>query len=297
MTPRPNRYPFCTAFWLTLVTIFTVVPAVLGDSVKSRCGYSKSAYAEPETYHLCVFSQRQGYISINIGDNALHLFSPDGDFAGTYLDQMDQRVYRKKGMGERGQLFQLPDKFLYVLWNPAPSRLQCQSAELTAPSHCLLGDGNVGFALQSTGGSSLNTLTLSAIGLSIDNESQEVELDGSPYLAELADLDSDGWPEVYVYISSAGSGSYGSLVAYAINNGKSATPIYLPPIGANIQASSGYQGHDEFRVVESRLVRRYPIYEEGDTNASPSGRMRQIQYRLLPGEAGWKLEIEKVFEY
>jgi hypothetical protein len=283
--------------WLALAVIFTAVPTVHGDSVNSRCGYSKRADADPETYHPCVFSQRQGYINIGVGSDTPHLFSPDGDFAGTYLDQAGQRVYRKKGLGKHGQLFQLSEQYLYVLWNPAPSRLECQSNDLTAPSHCLLGDGNVGFALQATGGSSLNTLTLSAIGLAIDNEAQKVELDGSAYLAELADLDSDGWPEVYVYISSAGSGSYGSLVAYAVNNGRSATPIYLPPIDANVEASAGYQGHDEFRVVENRLVRRYPLYGEGDTNASPSGGMRQIQYRLLGGESGWKLEIEKVLEY
>lgn len=297
MTANTKKYCIFAVIWLTLGIMFTAVPAVLGDSVKSRCGYSERADAEPENYHPCVFSQRQGYISISIGSATPHLFSPDGDVAGTYLDQSGQRVYRKKGMDERGQLFQMSDQYLYVLWNPAPSRLECQSTDLTAPSHCLLGDGNVGFSLQATGGSSLNRLTLSAIGLSVDNQVQEVELDGSPYLAELADLDSDGWPEVYVYISSAGSGSYGSLAAYAINKGKSATSIYLPPIGENVEASSGYQGHDEFRVVENRLVRRYPIYDEGDTNASPGDRMRQIQYRLVPGEAGWKLEIDKVLEY
>ena len=297
MTPKINKCSVCTVIWLALAFILTAVPTVLGDSVRSRCGYSERADTDPETYHLCVFSQRQGYINISIGSDTPHLFSPDGDLAGTYLDQAGQRVYRKKGLGKRGQLFQLSDQYLYVLWNPAPSRLECQSTDLTAPSLCLLGDGNVGFELQATSGSSLNTLILSAIGLAIDNEAQEVELDGSAYLAELADLDSDGWPEVYVYISSAGSGSYGSLVAFAVNNGKSATPIYLPPIGSNVEASAGYQGHDEFRVVENRLVRRYPLYGEGDTNASPSGGMRQIQYRLLAGEDGWKLEIEKVLEY
>jgi hypothetical protein len=297
MTPKISRCHIRTLTGLALAAIFSAVPTVFGDTVKSRCGYSEKADAGPETYHPCTFSQRQGTISISIGSDAPYLFSPDGDLAGTYLDQAGQRVYRKKGLGKRGQLFQLSGRYLYVLWNPAPGRLECQSTDLTAPSHCLLGDGNTGFALQATGGSSLNTLTLSSIGLAVSNEAQEIELDGTAYLAELADLDSDGWPEVYVYVSSAGSGSYGSLVAYAVNNGKSATPIYLPPMDANVEASAGYQGHDEFRVVENRLVRAYPVYDEGDTNASPSGGMRQIQYRLLAGEGGWKLEIEKVVEY
>ena len=110
----------------------------------------------------------------------------------------------------------------------------------------------MGFALQATRGSSLNSLVITPIGLEIDNSSQSIELDGTAYLAELADLDSNGWPEIYIYVTSAGSGSYGSLVAYAVNNGKSATPIYLPPLDQYGGASQGYQGHDEFRVVENR---------------------------------------------
>ncbi len=186
-------------------------------------------------------------------------------------------------------------------YSPSPlsgySRLECPAEALTAPATCRLGDGRVGFALQASAGSSLNTLTLTPIGLSVSNAAQQIELDGSAYLAELADLDSNGWPEVYVYVSSAGSGSYGSLVAYAVNNGKSATPIYLPDLADHETAREGYMGHDEFRVVENRLVRRYPVYLEADTNAAPTGGTRQLQYRLVAGEAGWRLEIDRIVEY
>jgi len=280
-----------------LSATLTVSPTTLADSIGSQCGYSDSADKAPATYEPCVFSQRQGYINVSVGGDVKHQFSPDGEAPGTYLDQDGNRVYRKKGLAEPGQLFQLPNRYLYVLWNPAPSQLECQQEELSAPQQCRLGDGNVGFTLQATSGSSLNTLTLTPIGLEIDNAPQTIELDGTAYLAELADLDANGWPEVYVYVSSAGSGSYGSLAAYAVNNGKSATPIYLPPLDANAQASEGYQGHDEFRVVENRLVRRYPVYLAGDTNAKPGGGTRQVQYRLVAGEAGWQLQVDRVVAY
>lgn len=51
-------------------------------------------------------------------------------------------------------------------------------------------------------------------------------------------------------------------------------------------------GHDEFQVVENSLVRRFPIYKDGDSNAKPSGKMRQLQYKLKAGEAGWLLKLE-----
>ena len=51
---------------------------------------------------------------------------------------------------------------------------------------------------------------------------------GSVSGAEVADPNADGSPKVYV--TSAGSGSYGSLVAYAANHRKSLSEIVLPPL-------------------------------------------------------------------
>jgi len=267
------------------------------DSASSHCGYSDSESQQPASFQACTFSQRQGHIGISVQGEPVHRFDPDGDAPGTFLDQDGQRVYRKRGLGDRGQLFQLVDRYLYVLWDPAQQHLECPQQDLAAAGQCELGDGNVGFRLHSEGAGSLSTLTIAPVGLAVDNSPQEIELDGTAYLAELADLDANGWPEVYVYVRSAGSGSHGSLAAYAVNNGKSATPIYLPPLEQEPGAAEGYMGHDEFRVVESRLVRRFPVYAEGDTNASPSGGTRQLQYRLEAGEAGWVLVVDKVVEY
>ena len=113
----------------------------------------------------------------------------------------------------------------------------------------------------------------------------------------MADLNGDGSPELYVYVASAGSGSYGSLVAYSANRRKSLSEIDLPPITEHAMAAGGYQGHDQFAVVESTLVRRFPVYKPGDTNAAPSGGTRQLQYKLRQGEASWVLRLDRVVEY
>ena len=62
-------------------------------------------------------------------------------------------------------------------------------------------------------------------------------------------------------------------------------------------ASEGYMGHDEFTVVENVLIRRFPVYRDADTNAKPTGGMRQLQYKLIPGEASWVLTLDSVVEY
>jgi hypothetical protein len=63
------------------------------------------------------------------------------------------------------------------------------------------------------------------------------------------------------------------------------------------KASKGYRGRDEFAVVENVLARRFPIYRERDTIEKPSGGMRQLQYKLFPGEASWAMKVDRVTEF
>lgn len=155
----------------------------------------------------------------------------------------------------------------------------------------------VTFRVTSANAGSINRLSIEPKGLKGDNAVIEQEIDGTVTMAEVADLDADGSPEVYVYVTSAGSGSYGSLAAYAANKGRSLTAIFLPPLTDDPKASKGYLGHDEFRVVENTLVRRFPVYRDGDTNAKPTGGTRQVQYKLKAGEAGWVLRPDKTVDY
>lgn len=153
------------------------------------------------------------------------------------------------------------------------------------------------FNVMATNEGSINQLTITPHGLNDQKDAVTSEIDGTVTGAEIADINSDGFPEVYVYVTSAGSGSYGALVAYSVNKGKSISPIYLPPITEDPKASKGYMGHDEFAVVENSLARRFPIYAEGDTNAGPSGKIRQLEYKLQAGEAGWVLRLKSMTEF
>lgn len=106
--------------------------------------------------------------------------------------------------------------------------------------------------------------------------------------SEVADLNSDGIPEVYVYLHSH-VGHQGALVAFVAGE-KSLMPIYLPGLHSfdNGRHLVGYFGKDDFAVVENTLVHRFPI---------SGGITRQIQYKLKKGEATWILELDKVVEY
>ena len=156
---------------------------------------------------------------------------------------------------------------------------------------------NIKFDLITTGEGSISEMIIQPEGLEIDNQKIAVELDGQVVNAEIEDLNSDGFPEILIYTMSAGSGSYGNVIAYSVNNGKSISQIYFPEISENKQASSGYMGHDEFAIIETTLARRFPVYKDGDTNNNPTGGNRQIEYKLIDGEASRLFVIDKISEY
>ncbi len=149
------------------------------------------------------------------------------------------------------------------------------------------------FLVQVIGG----RLSIKPSGLEINNQEEIHEFEGVISGAEIGDLNNDNFPEVLVYVTSFGSGSYGSIIGYSVNNGKSMSEIYLPDLSGNQEISEGYMGHDEFAIVENTVVQRFPIYNREDTNAKPTGGTRQIQYKLVAGEASRKFEVDKVVEY
>lgn len=135
-------------------------------------------------------------------------------------------------------------------------------------------------------------------GLSVSNEVFRHDITGYTVVnAEIGDLNIDGYPEVFVYLTSDGSGSYGKLIGYSVNNGKSASQVYLPPVAEDPELNNGYMGHDEMAIVETTFCLRFPIYKEGDTNSNPTGGTRQVQYKLVDGESGRVLKVDKVLEY
>ena len=137
-----------------------------------------------------------------------------------------------------------------------------------------------------------NVVTLVQRGIKKASSSETINIDGQVVGSEIADLNQDGYPEIYIYISSANSHAYGSIKAYASNQNQSLTPIYIPEVKEDSRLSAGYTGHDEFAVVENKLMRRFPISKKNNVQ-----QFRQIQYVLMPGESGWILKSNETIEF
>ncbi|CAK6689859.1 PliI family lysozyme inhibitor of I-type lysozyme [Synechococcus sp. CBW1107] len=161
--------------------------------------------------------------------------------------------------------------------------------------HRTLSLQGVTFHVQATGAGSQQQLTITTSAGKRALKPIHQTVDGQVMDAEVADLNGNGQPELFVYVQSAGSGSYGEVVAYAVIKGDALSPIVLQELSG--APAKGYMGHDDFRVVEGCLVRRFPIYKPGDTNAKPTGGERQICYKLFNGEASWILRPTSVLQF
>jgi len=147
--------------------------------MRAECGFSADNDTRPETTSACTFSQRQGYISVDIDGGERIELSPVGDAPGNFRDGAGNSVYRQRGLGEEGQLFRLPGRYLFVFWHP--DLWNCSAGTLSSDKGCTLRQGSLSFHLATSGTGSITRLRVSPSGLTAVNEVVEEELDGTAH--------------------------------------------------------------------------------------------------------------------
>jgi len=107
----------------------------------------------------------------------------------------------------------------------------------------------------------------------------------------LADLDGDGFEELYLVTRSAGSGSYATVYGLASNKDKSATLIHVPALAEKDFRQgaffAGFGGHNTIDLRDGRLVNSFPVF---DDHYRRTGATRDVFYDLVAGEAAWILK-------
>jgi len=149
--------------------------------------------------------------------------------------------------------------------------------------------------MQTKSGKSFAVVELHPVGLSLSDiaivptgfqQQDSIKIkDADPIITEngveLADLDNNGFEEVYIFTRAVGSGSYGEVYAFASEKDKVLKPIDCSAISETKTSEfKGYQGHDSFKIEGNAIVRTFPIYKDGDGNASPSGGKKSVPYKL-----------------
>lgn len=143
-------------------------------------------------------------------------------------------------------------------------------------------------------GLSLSNIKVSLSGFEYGEDQELIEIDPINFV-QLADLDNNGFEELYIITAAVGSGSYGNIYGFHSNGDKSVSAMYVKPISEkDIEKGSvfeGYMGHDKFIFSDKSIIRSFPIFLENDANSNASGGTRIITYQLIKGEASVILEI------
>lgn len=101
----------------TVVASFFIAVGAKADTVKARCDVYLQGEDRASSSGPCTFSQRQGFVGIQLQNGKRYDLSPVGDRPGNYLDQNGKAAYRQAGLGDRGQIYRLATESIYVYWD------------------------------------------------------------------------------------------------------------------------------------------------------------------------------------
>jgi hypothetical protein len=172
-----------------------------------------------------------------------------------------------------------------------PAAAEQVTAPAATPFQQSLTYGKISFNISSPGTAEANTVTVTPSGFTATNEPSTLDIRGLVTGAETGEMDGDNAPELAIFIQE-GADKKGTALVFSANKDKSLSMVSFPEI-TDANALQGYQGGDEYAFVENRFVRRFPIY----ANGQKSGKMRQFQYKLKPGEAMKQLVLDKQIEF
>jgi ribosomal protein S18 acetylase RimI-like enzyme len=166
---------------------------------------------------------------------------------------------------------------------PAPAEMARQSAPpATGSFEERLTAGPVTFIVESPNASS-NYFTLNTEGMSVRNEETKMEVDGAVVRAQLADLNQDSYPEVYIFTRSD-SGTE-EVYAFASYRNRSYGQIYMAE-AENAANQRGREGVETFELTETALLQKIAASQSGQR----TGDTQTVTYALKQGETSYRLE-------
>jgi hypothetical protein len=142
-----------------------------------------------------------------------------------------------------------------------------------------------------------NDVTIKPIGFDKDAREVRFFIKGRISKAEIDDLNNDGFPDLVVYIFSGAHSEFGTVFCFASDQNKNYVPFPLPDIMLDGKLKDGYQGHDEFNLLEGKLMREFPLYKPDDPKDKPSGGKRVILYNIASrAGGGFEFKILRTYD-
>jgi hypothetical protein len=104
---------------LSLGALLAALPAQ-ADTVKARCDVFPKGEDRATSSGLCTFSQRQGFVSIQLKNGQRIELSPHGDKPNTYLDANGKPATREFEDSGKIHIYRLAKQSIFVYWDTTP---------------------------------------------------------------------------------------------------------------------------------------------------------------------------------
>lgn len=114
-----RRLPILAASLLGLASAVAAAPA-LADTVQARCDVFPAGDDKATSSGLCTFSQRQGFVSIQLKGGQRIELKPNESTPNAYFDGRGEPAKREILDANRGQVYRLEKQSIFVFWDPAP---------------------------------------------------------------------------------------------------------------------------------------------------------------------------------
>jgi hypothetical protein len=167
----------------------------------------------------------------------------------------------------------------------------------TAPTHAAefekeVSYGDLRFKVTSPAQDTGNRFTVKPSGLKASNAPVTIEVKGFVVDVLCDDIDGDDSPEVAI-ITQEGKQERGRAYVFSTNAKKSLSEVNFRDVTDDAKLLNGYAGGDQYDFVENTFIRRFPLHADGQK----TGKTRQFQFKLKPGEAMKQLVLDRHTEY
>lgn len=102
----------------------------------------------------------------------------------------------------------------------------------------------------------------------------------------LADLDKNGFDELYIITKASGSQTFVDMFAVATNPDNSFNEIKIEQISTEDVNKNGkfygYMGFDSIYISDNKIIREFPVYKSSNFESDETKEMRRVFYQLKP---------------
>jgi hypothetical protein len=114
-----KRLRALAATLLSFAAVAVASPA-LADTVNARCDVFPAGDDKATSSGLCSFSQRQGFVTIQLKGGQTIELKPNESTPNAFFDAKGEPAKREILEANRGQVYRLDTQSIFVFWDTAP---------------------------------------------------------------------------------------------------------------------------------------------------------------------------------